>query len=197
MEKLFEDSMMKLFEALKRPGIQIVLLIAVLTVISGASWAFYQTQIPPEQPIEFTHKVHVGLQIPCLYCHSGAWRQASAGLPTEQKCWACHGQLKKYAEVPLNEWPEELQKLAEHVEKNEPIKWVPVYQVPDFVHFNHRPHIAAGVNCEDCHGDMSHQTVAELQQTINMGWCLDCHRNKTVDNPEKRTKLLDCGTCHY
>lgn len=189
--------MEKLLGFLKQPIIRIGLLIAVLAVISGTGWALYQTQIPPQQPIEFPHKTHVGLGIPCLYCHPGAWRQASAGLPTEQKCWACHGQLAALAKEPIDKWPVELQKLAGYVQRGEPIKWVPVYQVPDFVHFNHRPHIAAGLNCENCHGDMSKKTVATVEQTVNMGWCLNCHRAKTVDNPEKRTKLLDCGTCHY
>ncbi len=219
MEKLFEESMMKLFETLKKPGIQIALLIAVMAIVSGAGWAVYQTQVPPEQPIEFPHNVHVGLQIPCLYCHPGAWRQPSAGLPGQQKCWACHGQLKKYANIPVSEWPEGLRTLEYHVNGNEengyqstPIEWVPVYQVPDYVHFNHRPHIAAGLNCENCHGDMAEKTVATVEQTVNMGWCLDCHRSRTennfINNPdneaertaelaEKRIKLLDCGTCHY
>jgi len=84
--------------------------------------------------------------------------------------------------------------------------------VPDFVHFNHRPHIAAGLNCENCHGDLSKMEIYENPQTINMGWCLTCHRARTEDNVqnnpdndphvsemllEKRTKLTDCGTCHY
>jgi len=191
--------MQKVLALLKRQEIQLVLLIGFLTVISGGAWALYQTQIPPEQPIQFPHDIHVGLQIQCLYCHPGAQRQASAGLPTQQKCWACHGQLKKYFQpaVPVEQWPPELQKLATYVKNNEPINWVPVYQVPDHVHFNHRPHIAAGFACEQCHGDMSKQKVAELQQTVNMGWCITCHQQNTVDNPEKRIKLIDCGTCHY
>jgi hypothetical protein len=188
-------------------------MIAIMAVVSGASWAVYQTQIPPEQPIQFTHKVHVGLGIPCLYCHPGAWRQASAGLPTQQKCWGCHGQLAKFKDKPVDQWENpELEKLAGYVQRNEPIQWVPVYQVPDFVHFNHRPHIAAGLNCENCHGDMSKKTVATVEETVNMGWCLNCHRNRTENNTknnptnspavaaqlaEKRTKLIDCGTCHY
>lgn len=191
--------LMKLFELLKKPGTQIILLVAFLTLVSGAVWGLYQTQIPPEQPILFPHSVHVGLQIPCLYCHPGAWRQASAGLPTQQKCWACHGQLTKYfkPEKPVSEWPVELQKLNSYVQANKPINWVPVYQVPDFVHFNHRPHIAASLNCETCHGDMSKKTVATLEQTVNMGWCINCHKAKTENDPVKRAKLLDCGTCHY
>jgi hypothetical protein len=217
MEKLLDKLVVIVFDLWKKPMLRLALMVVVMVVVSGATAAFYyNTQIPPEQPIQFTHKVHVGLGIPCLYCHPGAWRQASAGLPTEQKCWACHGQLAKYWDpknpVPVSKWPVELQKLADYVQRKEPIKWVPVYQVPDFVHFNHRPHIAAGLNCENCHGDMSKKTVATVEQTVNMGWCLNCHRsrteNNTQNNPtnssdvaaelaEKRTKLLDCGTCHY
>lgn len=191
--------LLKLFELLKKPGTQIILLAAFLTVVSGAVWGIYQTQIPPEQPLQFPHNIHVGLQIQCLYCHPGAWRQASAGLPTQQKCWACHGQLKKYFQPPVavEAWPVELQKLNSFVQEGKPINWVPVYQVPDFVHFNHRPHVAAGLNCESCHGDMSKKTVATLEQTVNMGWCITCHQAKTENDPEKRIKLLDCGTCHY
>jgi len=191
--------MSKLFKFLKNPGVQIGILVAFLALVSAGAWGLYQTQIPPAQPIQFPHSIHVNLQIPCLYCHPGAWRQASAGLPTEQKCWACHGQLKKYFQPPVavDKWPAELIKLNNFVQKNEPIKWVPVYQVPDFVHFNHRPHIAAGVNCENCHGDMSKKTVATLEQTVNMGWCINCHKAKTENDPVKRAKLLDCSTCHY
>jgi hypothetical protein len=193
------EIMSKLFEFLKKPGVQIGILVAFLAVISAGAWGLYQTQIPPSQPILFPHSTHVNLQIPCLYCHPGAWRQASAGLPTEQKCWACHGQLKKYFQPPvaIDKWPLELQKLNKFVQSNTPIDWVPVYQVPDFVHFNHRPHIAAGVNCETCHGDMSKKTVATIEQTVNMGWCINCHKAKTETDPVKRTKLLDCSTCHY
>ena len=103
MEKLFESSMARLVAALKRPGIQIAVLIAVLAVISGLGWSVYQTQVPPEQPIQFPHKVNVNLGIPCLYCHPGAWRQASAGLPTVQKCCACHDQLKRFDNVPVSQ----------------------------------------------------------------------------------------------
>ena len=102
--------------------------------------------------------------------------------------------------------------LVEAVKNNTPLIWVPVAQVPDFVHFNHRPHIAYGLNCENCHGDLTKVNVYENPQVLNMGWCLNCHRAKTEDNAdnnpnndpavsamlhEKRTKLTDCATCHY
>jgi hypothetical protein len=90
-----------------------------------------------------------------------------------------------------------LKPLVQAVENNQPIVWVPVAHVPDFVHYVHRPHIAAGLNCEDCHGDVSKMTVYENPQVMNMGWCLNCHRQKAKDNPELYTKLTDCSTCHY
>jgi hypothetical protein len=92
---------------------------------------------------------------------------------------------------------ERLAPLREAIAKNEEIDWVPVAQVPDFVHFTHRPHIAAGLNCERCHGDISNAGIATNPQVINMGWCLNCHRARAGDDLEKLTKLTDCGTCHY
>jgi hypothetical protein len=105
-----------------------------------------------------------------------------------------------------------LKPLRDAIANNTPIVWVPVAQVPDFVHFTHRPHIAAGLNCENCHGDVSKMTVYQNPQVLNMGWCLNCHKARTEDNAQnnpnndpavsallqqKRTKLTDCGTCHY
>jgi hypothetical protein len=69
--------------------------------------------------------------------------------------------------------------------------------VPDFVQFNHRAHIAAGKNCEDCHGDMTKVNVYENPQILNMGFCLNCHKKSAGDNQALLTKLTDCGTCHY
>lgn len=99
--------------------------------------------------------------------------------------------------MEITKTSELLKPLVAAVENDEPIQWVPVAMVPDFVQYNHRPHIAAGLNCEDCHGDLSQMGIYENPQVLNMGWCLDCHREKTKDDPEKRLKLLDCGTCHY
>lgn len=169
----------------------ISILIFALIVLSGAVWGISRTQTSPAQPIQFPHQRHVALGIQCLYCHPGAWRGAAAGLPSQTKCWGCHQQLE------ITKTSTKLQPLVQAVKDNQPLKWVPVVIVPDFVHFNHRPHIAAGVNCEDCHGDMSKVDIAQNPQTFNMGFCLKCHRQRTQDNPELRIKLTDCGTCHY
>jgi hypothetical protein len=196
----------KTFEWLMSPMGRVGMLIAVLSVFSIAVYGIYITQQSPEQPIEFRHDVHVKLGVQCLYCHPGALRGPSPGLPTQNKCWGCHQQIAKTFTS------DRLEVLVEYIERDEPIAWVPVAQVPDFVHFTHRPHVAAGLNCETCHGDMSTMEIAENQQVLNMGWCLECHKSRTEDNVqnnpendqhvsellhEKRTKLMDCGTCHY
>ncbi len=162
--------------------------ILFLLLFSAAGYGVWTTQQPPPQPIQFNHQVHLGLGMQCLYCHPGAWRQASAGLPTSAKCWGCHQQM-------ANTKPEQ-QKLVEYVNSGESIPWVPVFIQPDFVYFNHRPHIAAGVNCETCHGEISRLTVAEPIPGQNMGWCLDCHRTSAGDDEEKLIRLTDCATCH-
>ncbi len=181
----------KLLSWLASPLGKIGLLILALIFISGGVWGIGQTQTVPAQPIDFPHSLHVGLGVQCLYCHPGSLKGPVSGLPTQTKCWGCHQQIAKTKTSP------KLAPLVQAVENNQPIQWVPVAQVPDFVQFNHRPHVAAGLNCEDCHGDVSKMTAYENPQVLNMGWCLNCHREKAADNPELLTKLTDCGTCHY
>jgi len=173
---------------IRKPGFLIGAGIVFLLLFSAAGYGVWTTQQPPAQPLQFNHQVHVDLGVQCLYCHPGAWKQASAGLPTITKCWGCHQQM-------ANAKPEQ-QKLASYVERNEPIPWVPVFIQPDFVYFNHRPHIAASLNCETCHGEISRETVAQPIPRQNMGWCLSCHRTKAAGDPEKLARLTDCGTCH-
>ncbi len=181
----------RFFEWLLQPLGLVAVLITVITLFSLAVFGINLTQQAPEQPIQFTHKLHVGLGIQCLYCHPGALRGPSPGLPTQTKCWGCHQQIAKTSTSP------KLAVLVDYVQNNKPIQWIPVSQVPDFVHFTHRPHIAAGVNCEECHGDMTKVEIAQNPQTMNMGWCLTCHIKKAGDDKEKLNKLADCGTCHY
>jgi hypothetical protein len=181
----------KLFDWLLQPLGLIAVFIVVLILFSGAAYGIAQTQKSPEQPIQFTHRLHVGLGVQCLYCHPGALRGPSPGLPTITKCWGCHQQIAK------TNTSEKLKPMREAIAANEGFVWVPVAQVPDFVHYTHRPHIAAGLNCEECHGDMTKVDIAENPQVFNMGFCLNCHRQKAGDDEEKLTKLTDCGTCHY
>lgn len=181
----------RLFDWLKQPLGLIAVGIAFLAVFSVAAYGLYTTQQSPDQPIQFPHRTHVAFGIQCLYCHPSAAKGPSAGIPSQTKCWGCHQQIAKTQTSPL------LKPLKDAVESGTPIKWVPVAQVPDFVQFNHRAHIAAGQNCENCHGDMTQVTIAQNPQVFNMGFCLNCHKKVAGDDQAKLTKLTDCGTCHY
>jgi hypothetical protein len=176
-----------IIQLLKKPLVQLGLVIVGALLVAGMIWGIYLSQIPPSQPIQFPHNTHVSLGIPCLYCHPGALRGPSPGLPTESKCWGCHQQI-----TVRNS---EIDKLVSYVKANQPIPWVPVALLPDFVYFSHRPHIAAGLNCEDCHGEISQMTTA-VPQKMNMGWCLNCHKSRFANDPVMLTKLTDCVTCH-
>src|SRR5829696_3730431 len=118
-----------LFRWLYQPMGRVAVLIVALTLFSIAAFGIYSTQLAPEQPIQFPHSIHVNLGVQCLYCHPGALRGPSSGLPTLTKCWGCHQQIAKTDTSP------KLAVLKDYVLNNKEIAWVPVSQVPDFVHF--------------------------------------------------------------
>jgi hypothetical protein len=178
----------KLRTLVKKPAFLISAGIIFVLVFSAASYGIWLTQQYPPQPIQFNHSLHLGFGVQCLYCHPGAWKGRSSGLPTETKCWGCHQQ------IPIKNADQ--QKLADAVKNNEPIQWVPVFILPDYVYYNHRPHVAYGLNCETCHGELSRMTVAQPRHDLNMGWCLHCHRTIAAGDEVLTTKLTDCATCH-
>lgn len=166
-----------------------VLITAVIVVVlCGLAWALSfwwnlgnSVGYAPEQPIPFSHKIHAGdNQIPCLYCHINADKGRVATVPSLNICMNCHSVVK--IDSPY------IQKLKEHYEKNEPVEWVKVFDQPDFVYFNHRAHLAKGTACETCHGDVKNMTRIEQVETLNMGFCIDCHRKKEA--------AIDCYVCH-
>lgn len=150
------------------------------------------------QPIEYSHEMHAGeLALECEYCHFNARRSIHAGVPPTSTCMNCHAQIDA-ADRP------ELQKLQEFWESGEPIPWVKVHDLPDFVYFSHKRHVRGGVRCQECHGEVQDEmTVARRVAPLTMGWCLDCHRtHEKVDENYgataelRRTELKDCWTCH-
>jgi hypothetical protein len=156
----------------------VALVVVILLVASIASSA------EEEQPIAFTHRVHVvenGIQ--CQFCHVGVDQSPVASIPSVEKCMGCHGHIATTSP--------EIQKLADYWERQEPIPWVRVNRQPSYVHFNHQPHIAAGVNCGSCHGDVKNMTDAEPVVNMNMGFCLDCHAEQ-----DNKDALWDCAVCH-
>jgi len=136
----------------------------------------------PTQPIPFPHKLHAGdKKIPCQYCHSGARRSAVAGIPPLNTCMGCH------KIVATDKEP--IKKITEAYKSNTPFEWVKVHDLPDFAKFSHKPHVAAGVECQTCHGAVEKMDVVEQVAPLQMGWCISCHREKKAST--------ECQTCHY
>ncbi len=118
--------------------------------------------------------------MPCAYCHRYVAESSVAGVPSVELCAGCH-----LVVAPTNP---EVQKLMSYRNSQQPIPWVRVYRVPDFVYFTHQMHIAADVSCASCHGNVAAMERISLAQPLTMGWCLDCHR--------EREAPIDCWTCH-
>jgi len=137
----------------------------------------------PAQPIAYTHKVHLANGLQCTNCHVGVDQGPDAQIPNVSFCMTCH--------IAIATDKPEIKKLAAYQARGEAIPWVRVYNYSDSAHvrFNHAPHIRAGVDCSSCHGDMTQQTTAERKIDLNMGYCVDCHKQKKVS--------VDCATCHY
>ena len=143
-----------------------------------------RAQAAPEQPVAFNHQAMVQLGINCLFCHTEARRSSSAGMPSVEKCMGCHKVIDTNSA--------EIQKLAGYWERQEPIPWMRVNQLPRFVYFSHQVHVVtAALNCEQCHGDVGHMQAARPVVKMNMGWCLDCHEKQPNAN-----QLMDCIICH-
>jgi hypothetical protein len=166
-----------------------VLLVLVVVVGLGGVFFLSQSFAAPPQPLPFKHSQHIQAGATCLYCHPGARRGEVAGLPSTAKCMGCHTSVQP--QNPADQ--KDIDQLIAAWDAKKPIEWVKVTDEPDFVRFWHRPHIAAGVACESCHGDVSNMGYAK-SYNLNMGFCLSCHRQQA---PELITKLTDCATCHY
>jgi hypothetical protein len=125
---------------------------------------------PIEQPVPFSHQHHlrdVGLD--CRYCHTAVETSAHAGLPPVSTCMTCHSQL--FTDTAM------LAPVVEAYRKKQPLQWNRVHDLPDFVYFNHSIHVAKGVACLTCHGHLDTMPLTRRVASLNMEWCLDCHRH--------------------
>lgn len=123
-----------------------------------------------QQPVQFSHKHHVGDDgIDCRYCHTSVETSASAGVPPTQTCMNCHNQLYLDQEY--------LEPIRASYRDNKPIKWEKVHDLPDYAYFNHSIHVAKGVGCSTCHGQIDEMPAVYQENTLQMEWCLACHRN--------------------
>jgi hypothetical protein len=179
----------------------------------------------PQQPIAYSHLLHAGeLKIDCQYCHYGASDSRHAGVPPLDVCMNCHkfitaplGKIraemalaKKEKRAPQRIVSPEIQKIYDALGLDErmakdlkkaakPMSWVKVYDLPDYVRFDHRRHVNVGVDCQDCHGQV--ETMERVRQvgTLSMGWCVNCHRDNTgkVLKGQRMLPSNDCISCHY
>lgn len=158
-------------------GAVIVLIAIVLLLATSTSDAY-------EQPIAFSHNRHVvqnGME--CRYCHYGVDEGPVAVIPSVELCMGCH----EHIATDNNQ----IQKLTRYWEDGEPVPWQRVNEQPEFVYFAHHTHIAAGVSCGSCHGNVAQMSEVEPVVEMNMGFCLDCHREQ--DNWKA---LYECSVCH-
>lgn len=150
-----------------------------LFALAGLAWlgseihrSSYVTQarVAREQPVPFSHKHHVaGLGIDCRYCHTSVEDTAFAGIPPTQTCMSCHAEI--WADSPM------LEPVRESYRTDRSLEWVRVHDLPDFVYFNHSIHVSKGVGCVTCHGQVDEMPLTWREASLQMAWCLDCHRN--------------------
>ncbi len=221
----------------------LLLVITIFFLLTSAYYVFgYFMQIgvdqgyQPVQPIHFSHKIHAGdNKIDCKFCHSSARVSKTSGIPSLNVCMNCHKSIYEYtgettAEYTKEFYDAEIMKLykavgwsdedQQYTGETQPIKWVRIHNLPDFVYYNHSQHVTvAGLECQTCHGPV--ETMEEVYQysPLTMVWCLDCHKKtnlKTKGNAyytkihEELAKKygvdkftvkdnggLECGKCHY
>jgi len=145
--------------------------LAVGGVIGIARTPYWTNQnVSREQPVQFSHKHHVGDDgIDCRYCHTGVESSATAGIPPTKTCMNCHSVL--FNNAPY------LEPVRESYRTDKSIEWVKVHRLADYVYFNHSIHVSKGVGCSTCHGTVNQMPLIFQASTLQMQWCLDCHRD--------------------
>ncbi|WP_100842292.1 c-type cytochrome [Flavobacterium sp. 5] len=222
----------------------LVLVSAIFLLLAGAYLVYgFLMQVgvdqnyEPIQPIHYSHRIHAGdNEINCKYCHSASRVSKTAGIPSLNVCMNCHKSISEVAETTATPeyskafYDEQIQKLYKAVGwdatkqsytgKTEPVKWVRIHNLPDFVYFNHSQHVTtAGIECQTCHGPVQEFEIMKQFSPLTMGWCINCHRKTDVkmEGNEYYKKIheelskkygvdkltaaqmggLECGKCHY
>ncbi len=159
-----------------------VSILGVVLLIGLFGWAIFtifrstyvtRQRLVVRQPVPFSHDHHVaGLGIDCRYCHTSVEKSAFAGIPPTETCMNCHKQIWTNADL--------LEPVRASYRDNVPLQWSRVHDLPDFVYFNHSVHVAKGIGCVTCHGEVDRMPLMYQDAPLTMEWCLDCHRD-----PEK------------
>ncbi len=187
--------------------------LGIVTLLDRSAYWTRQTEAL-EQPVPYSHDHHVGaIGIDCRYCHTTVETAAFAGMPPSAVCMNCHSQI--WADSPM------LEPVRASFRTGMPLRWTRVNDLPDFVYFDHGIHVSKGVGCVECHGRVDRMPLTYMAQTLQMEWCVRCHRH-----PEGRVRprerdfdlawqppaaaaalgseraearvasMLDCSTCH-
>jgi hypothetical protein len=150
-------------------GLIVIALGVTLDQLQRSPWVTRQGQ-RPDQPVPFSHKHHVqGLGLQCQYCHTTVEKSSYAGIPPTRTCMNCHAQIWTNAQL--------LEPVRQSWYTGQSITWTKVHDLPDFVYFSHEIHVNKGIGCESCHGRVDEMPLMYEQNTLQMEWCLDCHRN--------------------
>ena len=183
----------------------------------GASPRTTDVGYEPQQPVPYSHALHAGqLGLDCRYCHNTVEQAAHAAIPPTDTCMNCHARIHTKSD--------KLAPIRESHETNEPVEWIKVHDLPDYVYFNHSAHVTRGVGCVTCHGRIDQMEEVYQHEPLSMSWCLECHRapEKNLRPPEEVTNMTwappdgqdpveygkmlreknnlnpptDCSTCH-
>jgi hypothetical protein len=151
-------------------GVAVVItLVATLAAVNRSSY-LTQVGVARSQPVQFSHKHHVGDDgIDCRYCHTSVEESSFAGIPSTKICMNCHTQI--WAESPI------LEPVRESFRTGKSLEWTRVHNLPGFVYFDHSIHVHKGIGCATCHGRVDQMPLMWRENTLYMEWCLECHRN--------------------
>ncbi len=145
------------------------------TLVVAGVWYFFSpwyTDVGyrPVQPVPYSHRLHAGeLGLDCRYCHASVEVSPVANVPPTQTCMNCHRLVKRDSD--------KLAPIRDSAASGQPMHWIRVHKLPDYVYFAHNVHVAAGVGCATCHGRIDEMEAVTQAMPLSMGWCLDCHRN--------------------
>ena len=174
MAQVFDRSSNALARAnLVLTGLIVIALGVALNSLQRSPWVTKQGQ-RPDQPVPFSHKHHVeGLGLQCQYCHTSVEKSSYAGIPPTKTCMNCHSQIWTDAQL--------LEPVRQSWATGASINWIRVHDLPDYVYFNHEIHVNKGIGCASCHGRVDEMPLMYEENTLQMEWCLNCHRNPAVN----------------
>lgn len=185
MNQVFHPSMNTIAKA------SIVGLVLLVGALGGAWFYFVQSPfmtnvgVSVEQPVPFSHLHHVRqLGIDCRYCHTSVENSSFANIPPTETCMTCHSQI--WTEAPL------LEPVRASWQNETPLQWNRVHFLSGFVYFNHSAHVNNGVGCESCHGRVDDMPLVRKTETLQMGWCLQCHR-APAENLRPNSEITTMG----